>query len=165
MSIIRPEQPGDEPEIAAILIAAFPTVAESQVVAGLRGTPDWVPELSLVVQHDKALVAHALLSRVTAGNSNALMLGPIAVLPDWTGGGLASSLVGIGLAKAKELEFDCVIAIGDPGFYPQFGFIPARNTGLTTEMPIPDEAFLVTELLPGGINGGPVLWPDAWDLD
>lgn len=162
MAILRPEQPGDEPEIAAIHIAAFEDASEADLVARLRVSDVWVPELSLVVQQEEQLVAHALFSRVVAGESEALVLGPIAILPDHQRGGLGTALVRMGLDRARQLKYECVVAIGPGEFLAACGFRPARARGLTTEMSVPDENFCVAELAPMGVTPGPVLFPEEW---
>jgi predicted N-acetyltransferase YhbS len=162
MAIVRPEQPGDEPEISAILVAAFPDATEADLVARLRMSDAWVPELSMVVQQEEQLVAHALFSRVTAGESEALVLGPIGILPDHQRGGLGTALVRMGLERARKLDFECVVAIGPPAFLTACGFRPAAARGLTTEMELPADVFQVAELAPAGVTPGPVLWPDEW---
>ena len=163
MAIVRPEQPGDEPEIAAVLVAAFDDASEADLVARLRDGDAWVPELSMVVQQDARIVAYALLSRVTAGgDSDALALGPVAVLDDYRGGGTGAALVRMGLSRARQLGFDCAVAIGPPPFLAACGFRPAAARGLTTRMEIPPDAFQVAELGPGGVTAGEVLWPLEW---
>jgi putative acetyltransferase len=162
MAIVRPEQPGDEPEISSILVAAFDDASEADLVARLRMSDSWVPELSMVVQQEEQLVAHALLSRVTAGESEALVLGPVAILPDHQRGGLGTALVRMGLERARKLDYECVVAIGPPAFLTACGFRPAGARGLTTEMDLPPDVFQVAELAPAGVTPGPVLWPDEW---
>lgn len=164
MAIVRPEQPGDEEAIAEIHREAFPDSTEADLIERLRGTEAWVPELSIVVQQEEQLVAHVLLSRVTAGEAeNALALGPVAVLPIHQRGGLGTAMVRMAVDRAKALDFDCVVVIGIPGFFENCGFEPAAARGLSTEMEVPAEAFRVVELKPGGVTPGPVLWPDEWD--
>ena len=40
-----------------------------------------------------------------------------------------------------------------PYYYPRFGFVPAVTKGLRCEYPVPDEAFMVAELLPAALAG------------
>lgn len=163
MAIVRPEQHGDEPEISAILVAAFDDASEADLVARLRMSEWFVPELSLVVQQEEQLVAYAMFSRVTAGDAEALALGPIGILPNHQRGGLGTALVRMGLDRARKMNFDCVVAIGPGDFLASCGFRPAGGRGLTTEMDLPPEVFQVAELSPMGVQPGPVLWPDEWD--
>jgi putative acetyltransferase len=54
-----------------------------------------------------------------------------------------------------------VVVIGHPKYYPRFGFSPARAQGLEAPFAVPDEAFLVLELVPGVLDGitGMVKYP------
>jgi putative acetyltransferase len=167
MAIVRPEQSGDEPAIGAIHVAAFPDATEAELVARLRGTEWWVPELSLVVQQDDALVAHALFSRLPLADEERpmLTLGPIAVLPDYQRKGVGLTLARMGLSRARQLGYTAVIAVGIPEFMAACGFRPARPRGLETKMAVPDESFVVAELREGGIVKGSVAWPAEWELD
>lgn len=162
MAILRPEQPGDEPAIGAVYVAAFDDQSELELYQRLRDSDVFVPELSLVVQQEEMIVAHALFSRVVAGESEALILGPVAILPDHQRGGLGTGLVRMGLDRARALKYECVVAIGPGAFLASCGFRPARARGLTLEMNVPDENFAVAELAPMGVTPGPVLFPEEW---
>ena len=98
MAIVRPEQPGDEAAIGAVYVAAFDDASELELYSRLRDSDVFVPELSLVVQQEEMIVAHGLMSRVVAGESEALALGPIAILPDHQRGGLGTAMVRMGRA-------------------------------------------------------------------
>lgn len=162
MAILRPEQPGDQAAIGAIYVAAFDDPAELDLYQRLRESDVFVPELSLVVQQEEMIVAHALFSRVVAGESEALVLGPVAILPDHQRGGLGTGLVRMGLERARALKYECVVAVGPGEFLKACGFRPARARGLTTAMEIPDENFCVAELAPMGVTAGPVIFPLEW---
>lgn len=165
MAIVRPEQPGDAAGIREVLEAAFEDTSEAELVERLRGAESWVPELSIVVQQEDQLVAFALLSRVIAGDAEALALGPVAVLPNHQNGRLGTAMVRMALDRARELGFDCAVAIGPPAFLSACGFTPANARGLTTEMELASEAFQVAELKPLGVRPGPLLWPDEWTAE
>jgi putative acetyltransferase len=66
-----------------------------------------------------------------------------------------------GLKACKALGFKAVIVIGHPDYYPRFGFSPARAKGLDLPFPVPDEAFMALELVPGSLDGieGIVIYP------
>jgi hypothetical protein len=102
---IRAEQPGDAAGIRRVVAAAFAGADgrisdEVGLVDALRASDAWLPELSVVAQVDGAVVAHALLSRVTVGIAGfpALALGPVAVLPAGPGpaGGTRRGALGRG---------------------------------------------------------------------
>jgi predicted N-acetyltransferase YhbS len=163
VAIVRPEQEGDGPGIGAVYVAAFDDTSELQLYQRLRDSEAFVPELSLVVQQEEMIVAHALFTRATAGESEALMLGPIAILPAHQRGGLGTALVRMGLERARAHNYECVVAIGPGEFLKACGFQPAARRGLTTEMEIPDENFCVAELAPLGVSAGEVRFPAEWD--
>ena len=54
--------------------------------------------------------------------------------------------------------------MGQPSFYPWFGFAPARAKGLEAPFPVPDEVFKVRELSPGSLGGrtGVAFYPPAF---
>ena len=43
--------------------------------------------------------------------------------------------------------------LGHPEYYPRFGFVVARQMGLSSEYQVRDEAFMVLELSPGALRG------------
>ncbi len=62
-AFIRPEQPGDEPGIAAVNHAAFGSLGEVALVDELRKVAD--PFISFVAEHDLKLVGHILFTPVS----------------------------------------------------------------------------------------------------
>lgn len=164
MAIVRPEQPGDEPAIAAVHVATFDDASEADLVARLRDTEWWIPELSLVVEQESNVAAHALFTRLPAGDPERpmLTLGPVAVLEEFQRKGVGMTLVRMGLSRARALGYTAVVAVGPPEFMANCGFRPARPRGLEIEMDVADDAFVVAELRAGGIVAGPLVWPEEW---
>jgi putative acetyltransferase len=62
-------------------------------------------------------------------------------------------LVRYGLKECSNLEFQAVVVLGNPNFYHRFGFATAKKKGLVCEYSVPDEAFMVLELLNGALSG------------
>lgn len=58
-----------------------------------------------------------------------------------------------------------VVVLGNPRFYGRLGFQTARKLGVQAPFPVPDEAFMVLELKPGGLNGisGTVQYPTYFE--
>ena len=61
--------------------------------------------------------------------------------------------VSAGLKACAELGEPVVVVLGRPHCYPRFGFVPAATKGLSCEYPVPDDVFMVTELVPGALRG------------
>lgn len=155
--IIRPEKQEDWRQIFAVNLAAFKSEFEPKLVNAVRKTPSFIPELSLVAVVDGEIVGHVLFIRlvIMSGESSfaALGLAPLAVVPARQRQGIGSGLVRAGLKECARLGYKLVFVVGHPGYYPRFGFVPARARGFEVAFPVPDEYFMVAELQPGAMAG------------
>ena len=166
--LVRPELPGDEPVVRAVLTRAFPTDAEARQVEVLRGNTD--PQVSLVaVGATGAVVGHILFTPVEirsgARGSSAMGLAPMAVTPEHQRTGIGGALVEAGLAACTALGERVVVVLGHPNYYPRFGFRPAEELGLYYGRPGPNPAFMVCEIERGALRGrsGQVVYHAAFD--
>lgn len=152
MITIRPEKSEDFNTIYKINKKAFNGEVEARLIDKIRQSDNFVPELSLVALKDDKIVGHILFSRVKIKIKGAekliLALAPIAVLPELQKKGIGSLLVKKGLQTCKGFDYDIIVVIGHPEFFPRFGFTPARKRGLEVSfgVEIPSEAFMVCEL-------------------
>jgi putative acetyltransferase len=169
---IRPERPGDEEAIAEVNRAAFDDEYEVGIVAGIRDSEHFIPELSLVAEADGRIVGHIMFSIITLVRfdrpaEKILTLAPMSVLPAMQRKGIGSKLVRAGMEKARELGHEIVIVIGHPEYYPRFGFHPARDFGFDVGMEVPDEAFMVAGLIPDALqySGGMVQFSPPFGID
>jgi len=132
---------------------AFGKPDEARLVDAIRRADH--PMISLVAVDGEAIVGHILFTPVTLDSSgppiNVMGLAPMAVLPPWQHRGIGSMLVETGLRECEQSSCQIVVVIGHPEFYPRFGFRPAREYGLRSEFDVPDEAFMVAELMPGAL--------------
>jgi putative acetyltransferase len=89
----------------------------------------------------------------------------MAVHPDFQNRGIGSALVRQGLEICRDLGHAVVVVVGHPDYYPRFAFTSARAQGLEAPFPVPDEAFLAIELVPGSLRGvkGSVVYPPAFE--
>jgi putative acetyltransferase len=152
--ITRLEEPGDYPGVYAVNASAFNTPAEANLVEVLRKEAH--PVVSIVAEEERQIVGHILFSPVTLSGHTDLKimgLGPVAVTPDKQGKGIGSALVKEGLARCKELGYGAVIVLGHKNYYPRFGFVQSVEYGIGCEYDVPQEAFMVIELIPGYLNG------------
>lgn len=137
----RPETDADHDAIRALHREAFPTLAEAALVDGLRADPEaWVPELSVVTTTaDGQVVAHALVSRGHVDHEPALVLAPVATLPAYERQGAAAAAIRHALAAAPVHAPDAavVVVLGDPEYYPRFGFRSADELGIRSPYDVP----------------------------
>lgn len=154
MIIVRAETAEDHPAVRQVNEMAFGRSEEAALVDKLRLVAD--PQISLVAVNDATLVGHIFFSPVSiefADASLALGLGPLAVLPEYQNQGLGSQLVRQGLKECRRIGCNVVVVLGHPEYYPRFGFVPAKQRGLSCEYPVPDDVFMVLELERGALNG------------
>jgi putative acetyltransferase len=134
---------------------AFGRPDEARIVDALRAGQS--KYLGLVAVDGGDIVGHVAFSPATLHCYSALFpivaLGPMAVLPARQRSGIGSMLVREGLAECARRGHDVVVVLGDPQFYPRFGFVPGRPLGVMSEWDVPDEAFMVAELTPGALRG------------
>jgi putative acetyltransferase len=116
---IAPEAPEHNAAIRTLLLAAFPTAVEADLVDRLRADGD--AEISLVAVEGGAVVGHVLLSPMIAP-MKALGLGPVAVAPDRQRQGIGSHLVREGIERARAAGWEAVFVLGEPAYYNRFGF-------------------------------------------
>lgn len=167
---LRIEQAADLEAIEEVIRSAFGdeggTVAA--IVADLRRSPSWRPDLSFVAVEGSDVIGHVLL---TGGHldgpkraHDVLILSPLSVAPQWHGHGIGSALVAHALDAARQRTEPYVVLEGDPAYYRRFGFVPAARLRLgRPSRRIPAEAFQALAL--GEERpAGRVVYPQAfWD--
>ena len=148
--IIRPEQSGDESAIYHVNREAFGQPEEAVLVDELRA--DGALTVSLVAILDGEIVGHIAFSPMTfepPGKRNkAIGLAPLAVLPDYQRKGIGLRLIQAGLDACRKAGHDVCIVLGHPNYYPRAGFVRASLHGISSDLDVPDEVFMVVELQP-----------------
>lgn len=155
MLTIRTETHADYTAVHRVNELAFNRPDEANLVDALRRSAR--PFISLVVESDGRIVGHIFFSPVLIESDDssftALGLAPMAVLPEYQNRGIGSELVRRGLEVCESMGHEVVVVLGHPEYYPRFGFVPAREKGISCEFEVPDEAFMVTELKQGALAG------------
>ncbi|GEL22921.1 N-acetyltransferase [Pseudonocardia sulfidoxydans NBRC 16205] len=148
--LIRPETPADHDAVRAVHLAAFappdgsPAI-EAALTDRLRGGAWYLPKFSLVAvvsgdgrdsdHRHSQVVGHVICTRAHVGETEALGLGPIGVLPGAQGNGIGSALVTAAVDAARTRGERLVGLLGDPNFYGRFGFVDARTVGIEAPDP------------------------------
>lgn len=155
---VRPEAPDDARAIDVVHISAFGGEAEAQLVSALRDSAAYSRELSLVAELGGRIVGHLLFSRVplrrNGEEKNVLALGPMSVVPSQSHRGIGSELIQAGVRLAREKGYGAIVVLGHPEYYKRFGFIPARDLQVTCNLPAPEDALTVMEVVEGNLAGG-----------
>ena len=124
---IRPEHPGEEQAVAALIDAAFASAehssgTEAEIVDRLRA--DGALTISLVAVDDERIVGHVAYSPVTIdGNDRGWFgLGPVAVDPRHQCYGIGRHLIERGLNELRVAGAAGCVVLGEPDYYGRFGF-------------------------------------------
>jgi predicted N-acetyltransferase YhbS len=172
---IRQEKESDFQIVNHLTFLAFQNMEfadgdEHILVAHLRNSLDFIPELSLVAILNGEIVGHILFtsSRIVSTDRvfKSLTLAPVSVHPDYQNQGIGSLLIKEGLRIAKEMGHTNVNVLGHADYYPKFGFFPASQFGVTIPMEVPDEAFMMLELVKDSLKGihGTLQWAKEFGL-
>ncbi|UCH66221.1 MAG: N-acetyltransferase [Ignavibacterium sp.] len=165
---IRGETIDDYDIITEINNLAFGGTGESQLIIHLRKTKEFIPDLSLIALFDERVVGHILFYPITIEAATntfpTISLAPMAIHPDYQYKGIGTKLVIDGLQRCKDMNFDSVIVLGHPEYYPRFGFTPACKWGLYSDFEAPDEAFMALELKENALpdKSGKVVYPKEY---
>lgn len=155
---VRPEMPEDARAIDVVHISAFGGEAEAQLVTTLRESETYNRELSLVAELGGRIVGHILLTRVPlrkeGGEKNVLALGPMSVVPSQSHRGIGSDLIKAGIQLARDKGYGAVVVLGHPEYYMRFGFVPAKDRQVSCNLPAPEDALTVMEVVEGNLAGG-----------
>ncbi len=130
---------------------------EHFLVAKLRKSDGFIPELSLVAVLGEEIIAHIMLTKIFIENGEkkyeSLALAPVSVLPEYQNKGIGSKIIIESLRIAKEIGFKSVIVLGHDKYYPKFGFKPASIWGIKAPFDVSDEFFMALELEDESLRG------------
>lgn len=149
--LIRQEISTDYERVCDLVKRAFETAEhcdgnEQDLVAALRKSTAFLPELSLVAEADGKIVGHILFTKVTIDNSEELALAPLAVLPEYQRQGIGSALIQKGHEIARQLGFHYSIVLGSENYYPKMGYVPAVQYQIFAPFEVSPENFMAYRL-------------------
>ena len=153
MMTIRSEEAHDIAGIRLVNRSAFDSPVEADIVDSLRAQAR--PFVSLVAIDTAGVVGHIAFSPMRLDvhpDVPIAGLAPMAVVPSRQRAGIGSLLVRAGLDECRRLGFVAVVVLGHAEYYPRFGFRAASTFGLSAEIAVPDEVFMVLELQPGALS-------------
>ncbi len=164
--IIRLEEASDRPKTENLVREAFwnvyrPGCFEHYLLHIMRDHPDFVGELSFVLEKDGEIIGLAVFVRahIKADDGKALpilTMGPICISPELQRKGYGKLLLDYCLERATEYGTGAVLLEGNIEFYCNCGFTYARDYGIRyhgVPEDCDDSFFLIKELKSGYLDG------------
>jgi len=154
MVIIREERFADVAAREALLEKAYGVERFAKTSERLREGQLPAGGLSLVATDHGALVGTVRLWNVAAGpGRHALLLGPLAVHPDYRNRGIGTALVRRAIARARLAGHGAILLVGDLAYYGRFGFSAALTGALRMPGRYEPDRLLALELKSGALAG------------
>ncbi len=156
--IIRKETKDDYYATELCTLRAFwnihgPGCNEHLMVHKLRDSADYLPEISRVAELDGQIVGVIMYhkARIVDGDQETeiITFGPLAVEPTCFNMGIGGKLLRETLALAKEAGYLGIALCGEPDYYPKFGFLRGRGSGLEHNMFGTPDPFMIYPLNDG----------------
>ena len=138
--IIRKEEPGDYYKTELMTMRSFwnkfwPGCTEHLLVRIIRGSSDYLPEISRVAELDGQIVGAVYYTKAWIDDGDKkteiATFGPLAVEPTLAGNDIGGTLMRETIKLAKENGIKAIALIGERNYYPRFGFKRGAEYGIT----------------------------------
>ncbi len=116
-----------------------------------EGTPDISPFCRVAVHGDRVIAALRMTRIKVGGEGRALLLGPLAVDPEFKGQGYGRQLVAEVLDAARAAGVALVVLVGDEPYYGRLGFTRVPVGQIMLPGPVDPMRLLAAELVPGAL--------------
>jgi predicted N-acetyltransferase YhbS len=154
MVTIREEKIADVAAREALLDLAYGVCRFTKTSERLREGRRPADGLSLVAVDRGRVVGTVRLWHVAAGPGRAaLLLGPLAVHPDYRNRGIGTTLVRRAIARARLAGHGAILLVGDASYYGRFGFSAAPTGDLWMPGSFERDRLLALELTSSALAG------------
>lgn len=148
------------PEVAELGARVFGPGRFARTAYRVReGKPDVSAFCRVATMGDRLVAAIRMTEITIGGRGGALLLGPLAVDPDFANQGHGRRLIAESAAAAREAGRELVLLVGDMPYYGRLGFIPVPKGQIEMPGPVDPARLLVLELQLGALERfrGPVV--------
>ena len=171
--IIRQETPDDYKAAELMTMRSFwnkyfPACTEHFLIRIIRESKDYIPGISRLAELDGRIVGAVYYTRawIVDGDKKheIATFGPLAVEPTLEGNDIGGALMRETIRLAKEAGIKGIALMGEPDYYPRFGFRRGAEFGITDAEGNTFDALMVLPLRPGGLDGisGRLIHPAAF---
>ena len=142
---------------------------EAELVDKIRNEEGYIKDLEIVAFEDGKITGHGLLSEVSIVNQSqsfkGFVLAPLDVLPAYQGKGIGAAILLELEKRAKILDYSFISILGHESYYPRFGYVPASQYQIQAPFEVPNENFMIKELIDGRLEGksGVIQYSEAFN--
>jgi predicted N-acetyltransferase YhbS len=149
----RPVVPADLAQVADLNARVFGPGRFTRTAYRVReGAPAISPYCRAALMGTRMIAAVRFTEVSIGASEGALLLGPLAVDPEFAGKGHGRQLVGEALEKARADGIRLVVLVGDEPYYARFGFRPIPPGQILLPGPVDPKRLLAAELVPGTLQ-------------
>ena len=151
--ILRAERPEDYKKTELMTLRSFwnkywPGATEHFLVRIIRESADYIPEISRVAELDGEIVGAVFYTKAWIADGDTkheiVTFGPLAVEPTMEGNDIGGALMRETIRLAREAGIAGIALIGEPYYYPRFGFRRGAEFGITNgQGNAPDELMVL----------------------
>lgn len=151
------ELPAHAAAIESIAAEAFGPGRHARAAARVREMAPHAPDLSFVACLNGEVIGSVRQTPVRIGDRPALMLGPLAVRPQFKSLGIGRALMKMAAKAATAAGEEVIFLVGDRAYYVPLGYVPVPPGSIDMPGPVDPARILVLPLVPGaeaGLSGG-----------
>ncbi len=155
LPVITPELPSQSLEIEAVTAKIFGPGMFARAAFVLREGVAPEPHLSFVALQGERIVGTVRQTKIIVGGEQALLLGPLGVLPEFENAGVGHRLMEASMQAAGEDQDSAaslVLLVGDLAYYKRFGFKRVSAEKVVMPRPVEIGRVLACELQEGAIS-------------
>ena len=148
----RPATAADLPEIGRLHAEVFGPGRFVRTAYRIReGTPDLSRFCRVALVGTRIIAALRMTEVAIGATANALLLGPLAVDPEFKGQGYGRQLVAEVLEVARTAGMALVVLVGDEPYYGKLGFVRVPPGQIMLPGPVDPLRLLAAELSAGAL--------------
>lgn len=145
-TLVVTEKPEDFELVEKLAEDAFGPGRFTRTAFRLREGVPHEPDLSFVTWSDGKPIASVKLTKIWIGDQEALLLGPLVVLPEYKSKGYGAELMKTAVSAARSKGHSCILLVGDLPYYERFGFKVVKPGKITMPGPVDPHRLLVCML-------------------
>lgn len=148
----RPAAAADLPAILKLNASVFGPGRFARTAYRVReGTAPLSPFCRVAVSRDRVIAALRMTRIAIGAETRGLLLGPLAVDPEFKGQGYGRQLVREALEEGRAAGLALVVLVGDEPYYGKLGFVRVPPGQITLPGPVDPMRVLAAELEAGAL--------------